>query len=170
LTGSKEMIVGQPVVFDIHLANHSSQPLTGIVLYGWLPEGLTHPEGQEIKGEVDATIAPGEVKTLRIGTRAVKAGHGTVRIKVATESCEAWANAEIDIAAQSQVAVPAGIRRASVTGLGEPNEVKTASLLEIVQRAPATPPSNPLHGTLAAPNAGNSTPAPASVGNPAARP
>lgn len=101
LTGPTAVSVGKPAVFEIRVANTSAQPLTSIVLYGWLPDGLSHPEGAEIKGEVETTVAPGETKTLKMPTTAVKRGRYAVRVKVATNAGDASAATEIDIASEA---------------------------------------------------------------------
>jgi uncharacterized repeat protein (TIGR01451 family) len=98
LTGPAQVAVGKPAVFEIRVANQTSQPLTGIVLHGLLPEGLNTFQGRKIEGEVDASIAPGEVKTLKMPTSAVKPGRHTLAVKVTTfGGNEASATAVIDI-------------------------------------------------------------------------
>ncbi len=98
LVAPPAIVVGTPAVFEIRVTNQSDQPVTGIVLHGSLPENLTTPQGRSIEGEVDATIAPGEVKTLRMPATVVKPGRGAVTIKVtARGGLEASATAEIDI-------------------------------------------------------------------------
>jgi uncharacterized repeat protein (TIGR01451 family) len=78
--------VGAPVVFEIQVGNQADQPLQGIVLHAILPDGLSHPEGREIQGPVDAAFKPGETKTIRMPTTAAKAGRHSVQIKVVTKS------------------------------------------------------------------------------------
>jgi uncharacterized repeat protein (TIGR01451 family) len=97
LVAPNHLAVGKPAVFEIRVANHSAQPLTGIVLHGNLPDGLNTPAGRTIEGEVDGSIAPGETKTLKMPTNAVKAGGHTVHVKVVTQAGEAAAQAVIDI-------------------------------------------------------------------------
>lgn len=90
--------VGRAAVFEIRIANQSDRPLTGILLTGSLPEGLNTAQGRSIEGEVEATIQPGEVKTLRMPTNAVKAGRYTVAVKVSARGgLEASASVDIDI-------------------------------------------------------------------------
>ncbi|MBI3822338.1 MAG: DUF11 domain-containing protein [Planctomycetes bacterium] len=101
LVGPASVSVGKPAVFEIRVANSSAQPMTTTALYGWLPDGLSHPEGAEIKGEVETTIAPGETKTLKMPTTAVKQGRYAVRVKVATSTGEASATTEIEITGES---------------------------------------------------------------------
>ena len=56
LTGPSQAAVGKPAVFEIRVTNQSSQPLTGIVLFGTFPEGLNTPQGREIEGAVDVSF------------------------------------------------------------------------------------------------------------------
>lgn len=101
LDGPERVSVGKPAIFDIHVTNPSRQPLTGIVLYGELPEGLTTPVGNKIEGEVNGSIAPGDFKILKMPTTAVKPGRYTVQVKIVTQTGEASATGTIDIAAES---------------------------------------------------------------------
>jgi uncharacterized repeat protein (TIGR01451 family) len=97
LVAPNQVAVGKTAVFDIRVTNQSTQPLTGIVLHGTLPDGLNTPAGRTIEGEVDGSIAPGETKTLKMPTDVVKAGRHTVHVKVATQSGEASAQADLDV-------------------------------------------------------------------------
>jgi hypothetical protein len=93
------LMVGKPAVFEIRVTNQSAQPLSGVTLLGKLPDGVHHPAAQEISGEVEAIIPPGEVKTLRMPTTAVKAGRWNIAVTVnAPGGVEASTNAEINIA------------------------------------------------------------------------
>jgi uncharacterized repeat protein (TIGR01451 family) len=101
LNGPERVSVGKPAVFDIQVNNPTGQPLTGIVLFGELPDGLTTPAGNKIEGEVNGVIAPGDFKVLKMPTTAVKAGRYTVQAKVVTAGGEGTATTSIDIAADS---------------------------------------------------------------------
>ena len=112
LSGPAQVAVGKPAVFEIRVANQSAQPLTGIVLHGSLPEGLNTFQGRKIEGEVDAIIAPGEVKTLKMPTSAVKPGRYTLAVKVTTQAGhEASATAVIDIGTETLQLQPAPTTR-----------------------------------------------------------
>jgi uncharacterized repeat protein (TIGR01451 family) len=112
VTGPNQVAVGKAVVFDVRVHNQSAQPLTGIVLHGQLPEGLDTPQGRDIEGEVDATIPPGEAKTLKMPANAVKPGRWTVTVKVTTQAGhEASATASVEVSAESlQVQQPSATR------------------------------------------------------------
>ena len=98
LLAPTNVAVGKPVVFDVQVTNQSDQPCNGMVLFGTLPDGLTHPLGQYIKGPFEGTLQPGETKTLRMPATAVKPGRYTVEVKVATNTgYEASATANISI-------------------------------------------------------------------------
>jgi uncharacterized repeat protein (TIGR01451 family) len=98
VSGPTSVLVGKSAVFDIRVTNQSAQPVSSLTLFGWLPDGLSHPEGSEIKGAVDTSIGPGESRTLRMPTTAVNPGRYTVRVKVATSDAEASATCNVDIA------------------------------------------------------------------------
>lgn len=148
LSGPNKVAFGKEAVFEVRVGNESAEPITSLVLFAWLSEGLRHPAGQEIKGEVQLSLAPGEVRTLRLPTQAVKSGRGNVRVKVVTAAGEASATTEIDIIAAQLVgqqakaslafaagkadAVPAG-----VNSTANPTPVrKTVAPLQIIQSAP----------------------------------
>jgi uncharacterized repeat protein (TIGR01451 family) len=99
LSGPSQVGVGKPALFEIRVTNQSSQALTGIVLHGALSDGLTSPAGNKIEGEVDATIAPGETKTLKMPAEAIKPGRWTVAVKVTAQGgLEGSASADIEVA------------------------------------------------------------------------
>ncbi|HZZ78263.1 MAG TPA: hypothetical protein VFE62_07075 [Gemmataceae bacterium] len=101
LTAPDGVVVGKPAVFDIHVTNQSGLPLTGIVLFGYLPEGLNTESGHEIEGKVGGVLAPGATKVIKMPTNAVKPGRYTVRVKVATNRGEGSATSTLEIGADT---------------------------------------------------------------------
>ncbi len=110
LTGPNSVSVGKSAVFEVRVVNQSSQPLTGLTLFGALPEGMVMKvkddagtrDEREIKGEIDETIQPGESKILKMPASAVKAGRWTVAVKVTAQGgFEASATTSIEIAGQT---------------------------------------------------------------------
>lgn len=110
LVAPKPIVVGKPAVFEIRVANQSEESLTGLVLHSTLPEGLVMRvnaetgmrDEREIKGDVDETILPGTVKTLRMPANAVKPGRYTLAVKVtARGGIEASSSVDIEIAGGS---------------------------------------------------------------------
>ena len=95
LVGPNQAHLGTSVTFEIRIANRSSHAVSGLALHASLPKNLTHLEGREIKGMVQSTILPGEVKTLQVSAVAVGAGPGRMRVKVVSPEGEFWAGAEI---------------------------------------------------------------------------
>lgn len=98
ITGPKSITVGGEAIFEVRVLNRSPHMVSGVTLFGWLPDALSHAAGQEIKGEVKVAIAPGEFATLRLPTHAVKAGPGALRVKIAANVGEASATTEIEVA------------------------------------------------------------------------
>ena len=70
------------MLFEIRVANQSGRAVSGLILNGYLPEGLTHPQGREIEGALDGVLQAGEIRSIPLSTRAVKAGHGVMAVKV----------------------------------------------------------------------------------------
>jgi uncharacterized repeat protein (TIGR01451 family) len=103
LIGPWKGTVGKPVVLQIRVANQSARPISGIKLFGNLPEGLNTPEGRNIEGPEDGLVfQPGETKTLKMPVDAVKVGRQVVRVKVATgNGIEAVDSGSIDITADT---------------------------------------------------------------------
>ena len=64
---------GTPFSIQIQVANNGTAPLTRVVLQDQLPAGLEHPQGQAIVADV-GTVAPGELKTLRLDVIATQTG------------------------------------------------------------------------------------------------
>jgi len=157
LAGPQQVVLGKEAVFDVRLVNHSNQTLTGIHLYGWLPEPLSHAAGSEIKGEVDTTVAPGAFAMLRLPATAIKAGRGIVRVKVETNLGEATAAMEIDVAVTAVAAPDAPVKlefgRPNIDDPANPtsspaNAAKIASPVEIIQSVFHDPNAVRPHGSL----------------------
>ncbi|HWY88305.1 MAG TPA: hypothetical protein VNX28_16455 [Gemmataceae bacterium] len=79
--GTAPVPAGFPVVFEIVATNHGKQALTGLVLHGSLPAGLTHPAGKEIEADI-GELGPGATKSYKIPVTAVEAGHHTIEVKI----------------------------------------------------------------------------------------
>ncbi len=161
LNTPNRIIRGAETVFEIRVTNQSDRPMTSLVLYGWLPEGLIHPAGQEIKAEISTNLAPGTGRTLRIPTHAVKAGRGTVRVKVTTAAGEVSASSEIEVVEPAPVvqqprptfsfgAAKDGATSSVPSVPGNPSPTgKAIAPLQIIQSAPPiTPPGHSTGGTV----------------------
>lgn len=72
-TGPATVLLNDPAVFEIELANVGSGPATGVVLQDFLPAALRHPQGEVIEAEV-GTLAAGETKKITLTTTAVALG------------------------------------------------------------------------------------------------
>jgi uncharacterized repeat protein (TIGR01451 family) len=99
--GPFKAAVGKPVALQIRVKNQSDQAISGIKLYGVLPEGLDTPEGRKIEGPEDGMVfQAGETKTLKMPANTVKPGRHVVLVKAATSTgIEATDSATIDITA-----------------------------------------------------------------------
>lgn len=85
LLGPNRAVVGRTAIFEIRITNQSQQAMSGMILYGILPEGLTTPRGPEIECDVTGILRPGETKSINMPTTAVKAGRYTVEAKIVTK-------------------------------------------------------------------------------------
>jgi len=80
-TGPRKVLIGENVVFKIRLSNPGTGVATGIILEEDVPEGLSHPAGQELEFEV-GSLQPGETKELELTLKAAEAGltRNTLRV------------------------------------------------------------------------------------------
>jgi uncharacterized repeat protein (TIGR01451 family) len=83
--GPATVPAGFPVVFEVQVTNHGKQAVTGLVLHGRLPAGLSHPAGKEIEADV-GDIGPGAMKTFKMPVTAVQSGRQAVDVKISTPS------------------------------------------------------------------------------------
>ena len=98
--------IGKPAVFDVRVTNLATQPFTGMTLRGFLGEGFTSPEGNEIVGKIDITMQPGESRTLKMPATAVKAGRHTVSVKVTPSAgLEVAASVNVEVAGRETVRI-----------------------------------------------------------------
>jgi len=69
----RKVTIGAPVAFLIKLSNPGTGAATGVILEENVPEGLTHPAGNELEFEV-GTLQPGETRELELTLTATKRG------------------------------------------------------------------------------------------------
>lgn len=79
--GPDTVVAGRQVVFDVTYVNQGRQPIAGLVLFGYLPQGLKHPMGHNIEAAV-GTLPAGASKTIKLTVTAVRAGRYPVAVKV----------------------------------------------------------------------------------------
>jgi uncharacterized repeat protein (TIGR01451 family) len=73
MTGPREVALGQIAVFTLRVTNPGTGAATNVLIRDVVPEGFTHPAGEEIEYEV-GTLAPGESRELRLELTARGAG------------------------------------------------------------------------------------------------
>ncbi len=71
--GPRSVMKGQQVLVKIKISNPGSGAATGVTLSETVPQGLTHPAGQELEFDV-GTLKPGESRTLELSLVAAEAG------------------------------------------------------------------------------------------------
>ena len=76
---------GFPVVFEVHVTNHTKQTMTGLVLHGRLPAGLSHPAGTDIEADV-GDLGAGVTKMFKMPVTAKQPGRHTVDVRISTSS------------------------------------------------------------------------------------
>jgi uncharacterized repeat protein (TIGR01451 family) len=75
-TGPPSAVVGDPVTYHFKLANNGTGDASKVFLRNILPEGLGHPDGNDLEYEV-GTLKAGEVKEIDLTVNATKAGEFT---------------------------------------------------------------------------------------------
>jgi uncharacterized repeat protein (TIGR01451 family) len=116
VTGPDTATPGEKVVWQIQLANNRTTPIQKIVLRDRLPPGLQHPQGKEVEADI-ASLAPGEVKTIRLEVQAVAPGrHVNEVIAWADGGLTASAQAAVQVTEQSLALSLEGPRRAALNG------------------------------------------------------
>lgn len=82
-TGPTSAIVGDPVTYHFKLANTGTGDAAKVFLRNILPEGLNHPDGNDLEYEV-GTLKAGEVKEIDLTVNAIKAGEFTNKAVLST--------------------------------------------------------------------------------------
>lgn len=80
ITGPESAMIGDPVNFQIEVANNGSGPISKLLLRDLLPPGLAHSAGNVLEAEV-ANLAPGEKRNVTLKTTAAKVGQFTNEIQ-----------------------------------------------------------------------------------------
>ena len=75
-TGPARAVLGDPVTYHFKLANTGTGDAANVFLRNILPEGLNHPDGNDLEYEV-GTLKAGEVKEIDLTVNATKAGDFT---------------------------------------------------------------------------------------------
>ena len=73
LVGPKEVMIGDPVVYKYRLTNQGSGEASNVVIRSLIPEGLEHPDGNDLEYSV-GTLQPGKSKDVVLKLAAVKSG------------------------------------------------------------------------------------------------
>jgi uncharacterized repeat protein (TIGR01451 family) len=93
------VLVGQKVVFEVVISNHGTTPLGAMMLYGSLPPGLSHPEGDSIGADLPA-LGPGETKSFKMPVTASAPGKHAVEIRVKSgKDIEVMSRPMVEVAA-----------------------------------------------------------------------
>lgn len=73
--------LGKKLTFEIIVVNTSKAPLTGMMLYGKIPAGFLHPEGDTIGADLP-DMAAGETKVYKMPVTAIAPGKHVVEVRV----------------------------------------------------------------------------------------
>jgi uncharacterized repeat protein (TIGR01451 family) len=73
--------VGQEIVFEVIVSNKGATPLTGMMLFGKIPTGFSHPEGDNIGADLP-DLPAGKTKSFKMRVMAVAPGKHAVEVRV----------------------------------------------------------------------------------------
>jgi hypothetical protein len=76
----KVSVVGVPVKLELQLRNPSTVAMKDLIVQLKLPEGITHPSGDDLENVV-GTIEPGQSKMVSLVVNPIKPGDHTIRLK-----------------------------------------------------------------------------------------
>lgn len=73
VSAAPRVLIGQQVTLAIKVSNPGTGAATGVVLTEYVPEGLSHPGGNELEYEI-GELAPGETRQIDLVMKAAQAG------------------------------------------------------------------------------------------------
>lgn len=73
--------LGKKLVFEVVVSNTGTTPLTRMMLYGKIPTGFSHPEGENIGADLP-DLPAGETKVYKMPVTAATPGRHAVEIRV----------------------------------------------------------------------------------------
>lgn len=107
--------VGEKVILQIQVGNHTREPVRRVGLRCELSAGLVHPQGQIIEADLGEDLAPGQVRTIQLETQARQPGRqGAALVATAEGGQTAKANASVLVAESSLTLMARGPRQASL--------------------------------------------------------
>lgn len=83
--GPDSAAVGEKVVFQVQVGNHTQEPIRKVALRCELSAGLLHPQGQVIEADLAEDLAPGQVRTIQLETQARQPGRHTASLVAVAE-------------------------------------------------------------------------------------
>ncbi len=113
--GPESAAVGEKVVFQVQVGNHTAEPVRRIGLRCELSAGLLHPQGQIIEADLAEDLGPGQVRTIPLETQARQPGRHTVTVSASAEGGKAaQATASLLVSEPAVMLALSGTRKATV--------------------------------------------------------
>jgi uncharacterized repeat protein (TIGR01451 family) len=115
VTNADAATVGEKVVLQIQVGNHTTEPVRRVSLRCELPAGLVHPQGQVIEADLGEDLAPGQVRTIQLETQARKPGRQIAALLATADGGHtAKANACVVVAEPTLTLLAHGPRQATL--------------------------------------------------------
>lgn len=80
VSGPESALVGEKVILQIQVGNHTHEPIRRVTLRGELSPGLAHSQGQILETDLPEDLAPGQVRTIPLETQACQPGRHTAQL------------------------------------------------------------------------------------------
>lgn len=107
--------VGEKVVFQLQVGNHTQEPIRRISLHCELSQGLLHPQGQIIEADLPEDLPPGQIRTIPLEAQARQAGRHTAVVQATAEgNRSASVTASLVVSEPSMALTLQGPRKATV--------------------------------------------------------
>jgi uncharacterized repeat protein (TIGR01451 family) len=115
VTGPEGASVGEKVVFNVQVGNHTSSPITNVNLRCELSEGLVHPEGREVTADLAEPLLPSQVRSISLETLVRAPGRHQITVHAtAIGGHRGQASWSVPVSEASLVLVQYGPRQANL--------------------------------------------------------
>jgi uncharacterized repeat protein (TIGR01451 family) len=95
--GPRTVPLGAPAAFKITFVNQSAEPVRDLKLFGYLPEGLSHPAGPHLEADVEP-LAAGASRTETMTVTAARQGRHAIAVKLMSATAgEAEAQVSVEV-------------------------------------------------------------------------
>jgi uncharacterized repeat protein (TIGR01451 family) len=115
VTGPEGATVGETVVFNVQVGNHTSSPIANVNLRCELSDGLAHAQGREVTADLAEPLLPSQVRAIPLETLVRAPGRQQITVNAtAIGGHRGQASWSVPVSEASLVLVQRGPRQANV--------------------------------------------------------